>query len=409
MIPNEKSICFSSAYWDEFLSLLPKGWRKLAIECGLTKGLRKDKDPGDYLHLLIMHLLCGFSLRETAAYAEILGMSKMSDVAILKRLRKSELFLRKLCMSFLDNLREGEICEGFRLRLIDGTNIKEPGQFGTLWRIHFSFDMQHMECDELKLTKTSGKGTGEDFRQFLVNEGDVLVADRGYCRLQGLLHVVHKGGFFIVRANTQTLNLFDEKGSALRYTKILKSIQTPLEKKEFNAVLRDTENNTNIHVRVCVIKKDDEAAAKARRELKRIASKKQHSPTALSLLATGYVILIANLPADVFPLNEVLECYRLRWQIELTFKRMKSLLGIGALPKYTDSSSRAWLYGKLLIALIIERCSSHWGAFSPWCGQTCKESIGESLGQLQMLAGYTKGMGTTNNISEVFEDQLEEF
>jgi|ERR1700691_123844 hypothetical protein len=49
------------------------------------------------------------------------------------------------------------------------------------------------------------------------------------------------------------------------------------------------------------------------------------------------------------------EWYRVRWQIELTFKRFKSLAQLGHLPKYDDQSSRAWLYGKLLVALLTQK------------------------------------------------------
>jgi hypothetical protein len=54
------------------------------------------------------------------------------------------------------------------------------------------------------------------------------------------------------------------------------------------------------------------------------------------------------------------------WQIELCFKRMKSLLGLGALPKKREDSCRAWLHGKLLIALLLERLLDEAEHFSPW-------------------------------------------
>ena len=53
--------------------------------------------------------------------------------------------------------------------------------------------------------------------------------------------------------------------------------------------------------------------------------------------------------------TEVLELYRRRWQIELLFKRLKSLALIGHVAKHDPRSSRAWLYGKLLVALLTEK------------------------------------------------------
>jgi hypothetical protein len=66
---------------------------------------------------------------------------------------------------------------------------------------------------------------------------------------------------------------------------------------------------------------------------------------------------------------EVLEWYRVRWQIELAFKRLKSLGDAGHLPKRDPASSRAWVYGKLLIALLTEKMQRHAAAFSPWGGR----------------------------------------
>ncbi len=52
---------------------------------------------------------------------------------------------------------------------------------------------------------------------------------------------------------------------------------------------------------------------------------------------------------------DVLRTYRMRWQIELAFKRMKSLAQLGHVPKHDDRSSRAWLYGKLFVTLLAQK------------------------------------------------------
>ena len=62
--------------------------------------------------------------------------------------------------------------------------------------------------------------------------------------------------------------------------------------------------------------------------------------------------------------SEVLELYRLRWQIELVFKRMKSILGLGHLPKKDPLSAQAWLEGKLFVGLLIEHMVD--AAAAPW-------------------------------------------
>ncbi len=64
--------------------------------------------------------------------------------------------------------------------------------------------------------------------------------------------------------------------------------------------------------------------------------------------------------------QQVLECYRLRWQVELTFKRLKSIAQLGHVPKHDDQSSRAWLYGKLFVALLSQKLARVGSTISPW-------------------------------------------
>ena len=58
--------------------------------------------------------------------------------------------------------------------------------------------------------------------------------------------------------------------------------------------------------------------------------------------------------------------YRARWQIELLFKRLKSIIGLGHLPKHNEQSCMAWLTGKLFVALLVERIYHEAEFFSPW-------------------------------------------
>ena len=79
-----------------------------------------------------------------------------------------------------------------------------------------------------------------------------------------------------------------------------------------------------------------------------------------------YLMVFTTLPRQVATTRQVLECYRLRWQVELTFKRLKSIAQLGHLPKYHDQSSRAWLYAKLLVALLVQKMTRIGKSISPW-------------------------------------------
>ena len=66
------------------------------------------------------------------------------------------------------------------------------------------------------------------------------------------------------------------------------------------------------------------------------------------------MFVIASLPAEISA-EEILACYRLRWQFELVFKRLKSLLQLGNIPAKTKESGEVWISGKILLSLLTEK------------------------------------------------------
>ena len=118
--------------------------------------------------------------------------------------------------------------------------------------------------------------------------------------------------------------------------------------------------------RVCAIRKTQEAIKLAQRKLRKEAGRKGKQVRPRTLEFARYVIVFTTFPEAAFSAVQVLEWYRTRWQVELVFKRFKSLAQLGHLPKYDDESAKAWLYGKLLVALLVEKLIRHASAVSPW-------------------------------------------
>lgn len=384
--------------WEDFIGCFPPNWREITASSNVLKGQRKDKAPDTLMRVLMLHLLCGYSLRETSTIAAEAGIASLSDVALLKRLRKSCGMFKNLCAEMFGEIRNGEDFTDYHVRLTDGTLIKEPGQFGTQWRMHYSFSLPDMTCDFFKLTKTEGPGTSEGLEQFEIRPNDVMLSDRGFCRFNCFSHVAAGGGYSCVRWNSGALPLYNEDGSTFDILRLFRACPSEGMCGEANVFIHGKASGEVLPCRVCIIRKSDEAAARARRSLYRVASKKQLGvPAQLTLLTCDFIILITTLPPDVFSLENVLELYRLRWQVELVFKRFKSIARIGALPKYTDSSAMAWLYGKMFIALLIERISSRLGAFSPWRAMPCSGGAQKLVERIQGIVSYRNTVGNASN------------
>ena len=96
---------------------------------------------------------------------------------------------------------------GLQVRAIDATTVKEPGNTGSLWRVHYSVRLPSLACDFFKLTATEGSGRERAFVHFAVQSGDYLLADRGYSTAAGIRYVAEAGGRLTVRVNTQSLPL----------------------------------------------------------------------------------------------------------------------------------------------------------------------------------------------------------
>src|SRR5208282_6041095 len=79
----------------------------------------------------------------------------------------------------------------------------------------------------------------------------------------------------------------------------------------------------------------------------------------------AYVMLFTTVPRERMVASRCLEAYRLRWQIELQFKRWKSLCGFDRLPNYRDDTIVAWLYAKVLLGMLLDRMTSIRGELSP--------------------------------------------
>jgi hypothetical protein len=196
--------------WGVLTSFFPEGWQELAVSTGALKGLRQDKSAANLLRTLLIHIACGYSLRETVVRAKEANLANLSDVALLKRLRKCSNWLCALSVALFNErgLRLGEK-SGFQIRLIDATTVKEPGKTGSLWRIHYSLQIPSLACDFFKVTATEGDGTGESLTQFPVNAGDYIIADRGYCHSRGIHHIASHSAYATIRLYPQSLVMLD--------------------------------------------------------------------------------------------------------------------------------------------------------------------------------------------------------
>jgi hypothetical protein len=180
----------------------------------------------------------------------------------------------------------------------------------------------------------------------------------------GIAEVVRQHAHVCVRLNPASLPLWDERRRPFPLLKRLKSLSTAGTTAEWRVWVESGEQR--IAGRVCAVRKSEIAIRQAQRRLLRKQQQGKSTATAETQEYARYVLVFTTLPSREVTTRQVLDCYRLRWQIELTFKRLKSIVRLGHIPKHDDQSSRAWLYGKLLVALLSQKLIRVGSAISPW-------------------------------------------
>jgi hypothetical protein len=335
------------------------------LDTGALKGLCKNKSPEDLLRTLLIHLGCGYSLRETALRARKARLADLSDGALMKRLRKSKDWPRLMCIALFQSRGVALSCEDtFQVRAFDATTVKEPGKTGSLWRIHYSVCLPSLTCDFFRLTETEGTGTGESFKQFPIQAGDHVLGDRGYSTAVGIEHVTRGGGCMIVRVNTSSLPLYHPGGGPFDLLGEVKALERTGAIKAWAVEVGG--QASAIAGRLCAIRKSQEAIKIFQENIRKKASRKGRDVKPETFEYAKYVLLFTTFPKEIFQAHQVLQWYRTRWQVELVFKRFKSLAQMGHVPKYDDDSSKAWLYGKLFVALLIEKMVADAVSVFPW-------------------------------------------
>ena len=346
--------------WEVIETVLPEGWQEAAKHTGALMRTRGFDSAATLLRVLLIHLVDGCSLRETAVRAQAGGLAKVSDVALLGRLRGSGEWFRWMVEQMSQRLSSAsqEVLPGKRVRLVDASVVCEPGATGSTWRLHYMIDLSTLACEQVQVSLSE---EGETLTRFTVRAGDVLMADRGLAHRRGIRHVVAHEGEVIVRMNLISVPLEDAKGRAMALLPRLRKLAIG-QARAWPAVIRD--EHGSIAVRVCALKKSAEQTRKSQEKVRQIASRKGRELQPDTLEAAGYVVVLTTLPE--VPPARILELYRHRWQIELAFKRLKSLLHLGHLKKTDPVGAKAWLQGKLFVATLIETLIAVGERFSPW-------------------------------------------
>jgi hypothetical protein len=352
-------------HWPEVSARIPAGFdvEATARARGAFTRVREIKNAETLLRLALAYGGLGMSLRETCAWAEAGGIASLSDPSLLERLCKVGPWLGDIVAALIAEQAKTPAPRwaGYRLRALDGTSICEPGADRTTWRLHVGYDLATGQVDQLELTDVHG---AENLQRLSYRSGDIVLGDRCYARPGDLRPVIDAGADFIVRTGWNSLRLLQASGEPFDLFAALAA-----------QVEQESEVQVRIHegiaaappliLRLVIRRKDPEQVEAEQKRLLKDARKRGRQPDPRSLEAAKYILLLTSLPVARFSPADTLALYRFRWQIELAFKRFKSLAGLDMLPAKKPELARAWIYARLIVAIIAEQIAGQVPDSSP--------------------------------------------
>src|SRR6202165_99801 len=346
-------------------SLLNEDWTNIVARLGggttldvtarATKAFLRPREitnAVDLLRLILAYCLGERGLRSTAAWATSVGLVDISSVALLYRLRQCGDWLALLVGQVLAPPAP-QASRGRMIRIVDATTVPKSGpdarKKNELWRIHSAFDLPQERFGHFELTDQQA---GETLDRIPVIAGEIRLGDRAYLQPDRMASVIEAGADVVIRAGWKSACWLDGKGNVLDLVAELRKaaarglINRPIWIKR--------KSGEPLALRLVAVKKPAHAAAEARRKARRAAQRGGHQLSKQTLDAADWVILVTSLKPTEFATADVLALYRLRWRIELGFKRLKSLIGLKGPPGFDERSARPYVLVHLLIILLLE-------------------------------------------------------
>jgi hypothetical protein len=341
--------------------ILPCDWENQAKELGAITRVRKIKSAEELLILNLLYQTSGKSLGGTSSILKSCEKIEMSKQAVGERLIKSMEWNRWLCENISRNAgiigEKPSWLEYRRVLTADGTDESCTGSKGTDYRLHYLMDLFTLETIEMKLTDYK---EGEKLSQYTeMQPGDIVIADRAYGTLKSIEYAMNRDCDYVLRLKSKSFNLYDESCNCVDIAEKIGDMK------------QGSYTELNLHfkkgkdlqpIRLCIYRKTDKESENAEKHAKKSNSRAMKGKVSETQKFYGKFVIVTTSLTET-P-EKILALYRQRWQIELLFKRLKSIFNLDELPAKKDEAVKAWFYGKLLLAAICEALDNI-GRFSP--------------------------------------------
>lgn len=347
---------FRESGWQEIVCLLPAEVSHQARCLDAFTRARGLRDPLDLLRGILTYVFCLTSFRQVGSWAKSIQLCPNGPRSWAKRTKQAAPWLlwivERLLMPLPPEQPSGvHLPTSFagRVHLVDASNLRSWKRNGDLCRLHCSYDLLGRRLEEVRFTD---QHVGEGLRHFQFSPGDLVVADSAYCRRQALIEQMDAGVQVLVRLHWSLTPLQEADGSPFDLSGWLKSLEAEAGG-ETRVVL--AYRKRQVPMRLIALRLSEEAAKRSHRKRREQARKHSRKNKPLTIQIADWLVLLTSLPAPVWSAQMILEVYRARWQIELLFKRIKSLVRLHRLRSPQPQSNQAVLAALLIGWILLEQ------------------------------------------------------
>jgi hypothetical protein len=346
--------------FEKLMSFLPKNYTELCFETKAIERIREIKTAEELMYFCLNYLYAGCTLVELSAIA-LLKDLKISNAAFMKKLAKCndwyQAIIAEMKSPQIFNYTKPTGLENYNFFAADGSDVVSKGTSKQEFHLHYAINIFSLSTGQFKITDQK---TGESLTNFAVKPREVYIADRAYGTKTSIEHCLSGGGEIIARLKKDAFLLFDEGGNKIVLANLLANV-TETEVLDLHCFFEGSDKNL-VPIRICAVKKTPEEIKKTQEKLRKQEIKKQKPLSEEAKFMNNFIILATSLTQ--IPAADIFQIYRYRWQVELYFKRLKSILCLGEVPNKKEENIMAWLNGKMLTALLIEQLYAE-TSFSP--------------------------------------------
>ena len=329
------------------LSLLPRDLEESARAHNALVRRRSVPNAEALIRMALAYAVSDLSLKDVAAWASALGVASITGPGLFYRLREAEDWLKVvLARTLAEDIRDRPT--GLRLRAVDATVINGPGAMGTEFRVHVLSDPATGAFQAVEVTD---QHEGEGYKRHPIQAGEVVLGDQAYSTARGIFAVRQADAHVVVRLNPYAIRACGENRERILLLDEVERIPR-VGVVEFKVMIPvPPEKRTKTH------KTWDTGKAVAWIPTRVVAARTRQEKV---------IWVLTTLPPEALSGPRVLELYRLRWQIELLFKRLKSLLHMDTLPSRQGPTAKPWMLSRLLAAALAQKLVQPSGPLSPW-------------------------------------------